>query len=183
MPPSGTVREPGHAIAEPDVRSDPWIFHGVVAGAIGASAIAIFFLIVDSIAGRALWTPHALGSIVFRGVVPGPGDPIEPLLVLGYTGVHGAVFIAFGYLAAFERLIGRQRPGGGTGATFLVTAAVLFAIFELVFEGLAGILERFSPLAGQLGGGRVAAANLLAALGMAGYLTWARNRRDSLEDE
>jgi hypothetical protein len=183
MPPTDTVREPGHLIDEADVRSDPWIQHGAVAGVIGASAIALFFLVVDWIEGRPLWTPHALGSTLFRGEVPEPGDPIEGLMVLGYTAIHGAVFIAFGYLAAFERLIGRPRAGGSTAVSLLLTAAVLFAAFELIFEGFAGIFERFSPLASQLGGGRVAAANLLAALGMAAYLDWARRRQDSVVGE
>jgi hypothetical protein len=183
MPPSQTLPnpsiQPGHALDDADVRGDPWILHGVVAGVIGASAIAVFFLIVDWMAGRPLWTPHTLGSIAFRGELPDAGAPVEMLMVLGYTAIHGAVFIAFGYLAAFEGLIGNPPPRRSPAAALLVTALIFFVAFELSFLGFALALAPVSPLIDQLDSGRVALANGIAALGMAGYLSWARSRHES----
>src|SRR5881397_485376 len=41
---------------------------GFIAGLIGAAAVALWFLIVDVIAGRPFFTPAMLGSAVFWGV-------------------------------------------------------------------------------------------------------------------
>jgi len=41
---------------------------GFIAGLIGAGAVALWFLIVDVIAGRPFFTPAMLGSAVFWGV-------------------------------------------------------------------------------------------------------------------
>ena len=38
---------------------------GGIAGIIGAASVALWFLIVDSIAGRPLFTPAILGASVF----------------------------------------------------------------------------------------------------------------------
>src|SRR6266699_2506500 len=46
---------------------------GFIAGLIGAAAVALWFLIVDVIAGRPFFTPAMLGSAVFWGV----HDPAE----------------------------------------------------------------------------------------------------------
>lgn len=40
---------------------------GIVAGLIGAATIAIWFLILDTIQGRPLYTPTVLGIALFRG--------------------------------------------------------------------------------------------------------------------
>ena len=40
---------------------------GIRAGLVGASIIALWFLIVDTIAGRPLYTPTVLGAALFHG--------------------------------------------------------------------------------------------------------------------
>ena len=40
---------------------------GIVAGLLGAATIAIWFLILDMIQGRPLYTPTVLGTALFRG--------------------------------------------------------------------------------------------------------------------
>src|SRR5262245_14707851 len=42
---------------------------GIVAGVIGAAAIALWFLIVDTFNGRPLYTPTVLGTALFKGGV------------------------------------------------------------------------------------------------------------------
>jgi hypothetical protein len=148
------------------------VVHGAIAGLLGALVIAVFFLILDLDDGRPLWTPHALGAWLFRGRVPAPGAPIEPALVLGYTAIHGVVFLGFGLAAAFEALSGIRRLRHEFTAG-LLAAGILFASFELVFVLLGAL---FTPIVSLLGGGRIAAANLLAAVAMAGYLARARSR-------
>ena len=168
-PASPTARTAGAlrgGAAEAEAESLPWVREGIAAGLLGASLIALFFLVVDLLAGRPLWTPFALGAALFRGALPPPGDPIEPMLVLAYTALHGTIFIGFGVPAAFQ-MLARARAAGGRLRTGLL-GVVLFAGFEAVFLALG---ELFAPgLTGMLGAGRVALANALAAAAMAAYL-------------
>jgi len=171
MPATDSFRSSGaeRLISEPMLS---WVAHGVVAGAVGGFVIAVFFLVLDLEAGHPMRTPHVLGSWLFRGEVPPPGAAIEQVLVWGYTAVHGVVFLGFGLAAAFEALSGARRLRREFLAAALA-AFVLFACFELTFGVLAAL---FTPVVGELGGGRVLAANALAAIAMAGYLASARAR-------
>jgi hypothetical protein len=165
MPGSAASPDP-HALAD-NVEDIPWVFHGIAGGVLGAYLIAGFFLVVDALEGRALWTPHLLGSALFLGSIPAAGAPITWVVVIGYTAVHGGVFVAFGLLTAYEAMTGTRLPRERLAAVAILTAA-LFVAFELSFAGMAGI---FVPeLLGALGAGRVAIANLLAAATMAIYL-------------
>jgi hypothetical protein len=144
-----------------------WSFEalGFTAGAIGALVVALFFLVVDILAGRPLWTPTALGSALFLGkhIAPDAG-PIHNL-VLGYTAIHLGVFAGIG--AMTTAFLEAHRRGRGL-RSFLGIGLALFGLFELVFGGFALL---FSPsLMGELGAWRVAAANALAAAVMALYV-------------
>jgi len=169
MPATASLRLPT-AARTANEPSGSWVVHGVIAGLIGASVIALFFLVLDLEAGQPLHTPQVLGAWLFRGELPAPGTPVEAPLVGGYTAVHGVVFLGFGLAAAFEALSGVRRVKHEFLAGALA-ALVLFACFELVF-GVLGAL--FTPVVGALGGGRVLAANALAALAIAGYLARVR---------
>ena len=63
--------------------------------------VALFFLGLDVAEGRPLWTPHALGSVLFLGSVPAHGAPVSLALIGAYTFVHGYVFVSVGLIAAF----------------------------------------------------------------------------------
>ena len=60
------------------------IREGVAAGLIGAAVVALWFLVLDSVVGRPLYTPAALGSALLYGVsgadavVVGPGTVRSP---------------------------------------------------------------------------------------------------------
>ena len=150
-----------------DLGALPWVASGIEAGVLGAATVALFFLGVDWLAGRPLWTPYALGSALFLGVPPDRAAPPQMALVLGYSALHVAVFIGFGVPAAFQVLT-RGAAMRSAGAAALV-GVVLFAGFEVVFLVLA---ELFLPgLVGALGSGRVALANGLAAASMASFLS------------
>jgi hypothetical protein len=146
--------------------------HGVAAGLIGALVISLVFLVIDIADGRPLYTPNALGAALFRGESLAPEARIEIALVLGYTAVHGAVFIAVGLMAALSLLEGARRQANPlVGAA--IAAAVLFAGFEILFEIFG---QLFTPAEGRLGGSRAAFANALAALAMGGYFALIRAR-------
>src|SRR2546428_12207853 len=75
---------------------------GLVAGLVGAATIALWFLILDSLSGRPLYTPTVLGTALFRRGGATPLSEILPHLemVLLFTWVHGLVFGAVGGLVA-----------------------------------------------------------------------------------
>lgn len=124
--------------------------------------VALFFLAVDVAAGRPLATPNALGTALFLG------EPLdlarEPRLavVLGYTAVHGAVFIALGCLGAIA--VSTARPHVGPTPLALALPAAFFVLCEAVFFGFAGVFG--FPAMSALGFGRITLANGLAAAGM-----------------
>ena len=39
---------------------------GMIAGILGAAAVAVWFLLLDALAGRPFWTPTVLGTALFR---------------------------------------------------------------------------------------------------------------------
>jgi hypothetical protein len=165
--PSTPTTSPRPAVADrPEAESLPWVANGIAAGLLGASSVALFFLVVDLLGGRPFWTPSLLGSALFLGELPAPGTAPQGVLVIAYTAVHVAVFIGFAVPAAFWALA-RLPSSRGPGRPALL-ALGFFAGFEVVFVTLA---ELFAPgLSGMLGAGRVAAANALAAVAMAGFL-------------
>jgi hypothetical protein len=135
----------------------------VLAGALGAAVVAVFFLVVDVAAGRPFWTPFVLGSAFFKSTLPPLDAAIDPVLVLGYTAVHGLTFITFAAMVAFHLDTEAPRPRMSLGRAALI-AAFLFAAFELAFVAFAWL---FAPeTTGVLGVGRVALANALAAVAM-----------------
>ncbi len=150
-------------------REAPWILRGVVNGAVGASAVAVFFLILDLMRGEPFWTPHALGSALLLGRSAVPGDPVQPSLVVAYSAAHGTVFLAAGACAAFALADASIRQVGRLALT-IVTTGTLFTAFAISFLLFAAV---FGPeVASQLGAGRVALANLLAAAAMAVVLVY-----------
>lgn len=152
----------------------PWVSSGVAAGLIGASAVALFFLVVDLVAGRPLWTPHALGSALFLGERPDPAAAPRAVMVVAYSIAHGVVFIAFGVPAAFQ-VLARGEPMRRAAAA-VALAAALFVGFEIVFFAFGELFLR--GIVSALGVLRVSVGNALAAAMMAVFLVWrARQQR------
>lgn len=133
---------------------------GVVAGAIGALAVAIWFLIVDVIAGRPFFTPSMLGAAL-ASVLGGPSMTAFANVVV-YTVFHFAVFFAVGILLAWVVHRAESEP------SVLVIFLLLFIICELGFYGITAILAetRMRSLAWY----QIAAGNVLAAVSMGWYL-------------
>lgn len=146
----------------------PWVSSGVVAGLIGASAVALFFLVIDMIEGRPLWSPHALGSALFLGQRPDAQAAPQAVMVLAYTIAHGVVFIAFGVPAAFQ-VLARGEPMRRASAAIAVAVA-LFIGFEVVFFAFGELF--LEGIIGALGVFRVSIGNALAAALMAAFLVW-----------
>src|SRR5207245_10649850 len=74
---------------------------GFIAGLIGAGAVALWFLIVDTVAGRPFFTPAMLGSAVFWGVHDPSLVVIEYSRIIGSTIIHVSAFLIVGTVSAF----------------------------------------------------------------------------------
>jgi len=136
---------------------------GVVAGIIGAASVALWFLMVDSIAGRPFFTPAVLGASLFDLLGAGFGGRGLLTHVAAYSVLHFAAFIAIGVTAAVLMNVLDRRPA------LLVGFIALFLVFEICVFALVGLLSR-SPLFGTIAWYQLGAANLLAAFFMGRYL-------------
>ncbi len=152
--------------------SERLLREGVVAGIIGAATIAIWFLILDAIEGRPLYTPTVLGTaLVQRGreLTPFEDLPVSLGMVLLYTVVHGLGFCILGYVAV--RLF-----VAAEGHAPLMFGLLLFSIF--FFCGFLTVVFLFAlPVLEALTIPAIVGGNILAALVMGGFL-WRRHPLD-----
>jgi hypothetical protein len=106
-------------------REHSFVREGVLAGAVGATVIAVWFLIIDTVTGHPFYTPRLLG----RGIISvlGRAMPDTALTeVIGYTIVHYAIFALIGIIVVAIIHQSERTPG------ILAGLLVLFVIFELV---------------------------------------------------
>jgi len=143
--------------------SMPYLGAAVPVGLVGAAMVAIYVLVLDLLAGHALGTPNALGALVLRGEPFSLGAPIRPGLVLGYTLLHGATFIAVA-AAAVSAEFTLTRQGVSLPIQLVSGMIGIFVGLQLVFVVLTLLLD--ISWAGQVGFERVVVANAIAALGM-----------------
>lgn len=152
---------PGEGWAE-RLASHRIVREGVIAGLIGAIVVALWFFIIDAVGGRLLFTPAALGSALFYGASHAAQVRIDAITVLGYTFLHGAVFLVAGMIAAALAVEAEQHP------PLLLAFVLLFVTFETLFIGLIALIA--SWLLDAIAWWTIAAANVLAAVAMGIYL-------------
>jgi hypothetical protein len=148
---------------------------GLRAGLVGASIIAVWFLVVDTIAGRPFYTPAVLGAALFHGESAiRSSAPIEPTfeLVAGFTWIHYLVFLLIGVGAARLMELAERNSNLGFGIV------LFFAVFEFGFLGVSmvfadGVMQRLAWPA-------IVVGNLLAAIGM-GWVLWRGHRQLAIE--
>lgn len=134
---------------------------GLVAGLIGAGSVAVWFLVVDVVAGRAFFTPAVLGSAVFWGLRDPATVSVGLQPVLAYTAVHILAFIIVGTAASFMFAAIEKDPG----LTWLLIE--FFVVFEIGFYGAVALA--FAPLLAELAWINVAVGNLIAAGALGAY--------------
>ena len=142
---------------------------GIAAGLLGAATIAVWFVIVDTINGRPLFTPTVLGTALFRGGagLDHPATlPISYEMVLLFTWVHCMVFAAIGGVAARLLAFAEQTANVAFGIV------LLFVVFEFGFVAVTTILAE--DVLSSLAWPAVLVGNLLAAATMAIYF-WRRH--------
>src|SRR5690606_30144172 len=110
------------------------IREGLIAGLIGALAVAAWFLVIDVVRGQLLFTPAALGSALFTGARGVNEVEITAATVIGYTILHFTAFIAAGCLASALATAAEREP------PVLLGAVLLFFVLETLFLGLLAIM-------------------------------------------
>lgn len=142
---------------------------GMLAGVLGAVAVAVWFLVLDSLSGQPFWTPTVLGTALFRrgaGLDAAATLPPSAEMVLMFSWIHGMVFAALGGIAA--RLLGyvEEHPSAGFGVL------LLFVVFQFGFIAAATVFAE--PVLRALSAWSILVANLLAAAAMTAFL-WRRH--------
>src|SRR5690349_9020144 len=135
---------------------------GIMAGVLGATAVAVWFLVLDTVAGRPFATPSMLGaSLATLFGAPGTGPAV--VHVLGYTLFHYAAFIVVGLIVAAVINNAENEP------SLLIGFMILFVAFEIGWYGWTALLARPESF-GQLAWYQVMVANLIAAATMGIYM-------------
>jgi len=151
---------------------------GATAGVIGASTVAVWFLVCDGLAGEIFRTPAVLGAAIFQGIFDPAQVRVTLPLVLGYTALHFFAFIIFGIATAVMLLAADHEP------VFALAAIFLLAIFEIFFVGALAAFDQAALAA--LGFWKILAGNVLAMVAMLGYFEtrhrgWLARFRDRWE--
>jgi hypothetical protein len=137
---------------------------GIVAGTIGAATLAAWFLLLDVVEGRPLYTPSLLGSALFaRGGLPAAAEhlPVSVEMALMFTWVHWMAFAVVGGIAARFLQLAERNPNFGFGIL------LLFVGFEFGFVIVTMLLAVSVLHALTLPA--ILVGNLLAAGAMAAY--------------
>lgn len=133
---------------------------GVFAGFIGATAVAVWFFVVDLIGGRPLYTPTLLGEGFVSIFGSSPESQVVNVVV--YTLFHYAAFCLVGIIAAVLVHAGERSP------SVLAGSMILFVAIELGFYGFVELLQQ--TMLGNIAWYQILAGNLLAAVLMGTYL-------------
>src|SRR5437870_1312573 len=134
------------------------IADGVVGGVIAGLVVALWFLAVDSLAGRPFHTPSALASALTRQAV----GPPTFRLVAAYSVLHLAVFAVLGIAMAGAMAALRTPPRLLLGVLFGLVAQ------EIAFYG--GLLLSDASRVAVVPWPHVVAANVLSGFVLMNYL-------------
>ena len=145
------------------LKHHPLLADGVITGAIGASTTAIWFLVLDVLAGHPFYTPASLGSALLLGAQIPAEVRLTSGVVIAYTLVH---LLAFFVLGVAIEWLARQLE---RAPSFWLVALLALIVLDVLFVGIVGGLA--SWVLGAVGLWAVFIANLLA-IGAMGYRIW-----------
>jgi len=130
-----------------------------VCGAIGAGTIAVWFFLVDAMAGQPLATLMSLGGALLGDTLP------AWQVLLGYSALHLGMFIVIGTVAATLVASTERAP------SMLFAMVPLFVMLEVVIHVFTGLVA--APLLGSLAWLNIVVGNFIAAF-VAGSYLWQR---------
>ncbi len=133
---------------------------GISAGLIGATAIALWFGVIDMIQGHLLATPIMLGTSLMS-LFLGGDPPSRAGAFIGYTIFHFALFMVVGIVLAWVVNASERVPSAFIGF------AGLFVAFEVGWIGWTTVLSQGF---GELTWLQVFVANLIGAAAMGWYI-------------
>ncbi len=133
---------------------------GVSAGLIGATAIALWFAVLDAIQGRMLETPVMLGTSL-GSLFLGGDPPSRAGAFIGYTIFHFGLFMVVGMVLSWVVNASERTPSAFIGF------AGLFVAFEVGWIGWTTVLAQGF---GEITWLQVFVANLIGAAAMGWYL-------------
>jgi hypothetical protein len=145
---------------------------GVVAGLLGAAAVAVWFFVLDVAAGRPFQTPAALGSSLLFGKTT---LEMSARTVIGYCLFHFVAFTLVGVLFVWitEKL--ERRP------SFMLFALLFLILGEAL--ALANLTTYAQWNLGSLGVWSVTVANVIAIAVMGWYILATHPRLRRLTEE
>lgn len=166
-----STRGPTHTFGD-------YAYDAIYVGEIGGGIVAMFFLVFDIVTrGEALFTPSLMGSVLFDGASPDAVETVNMMAVAKYSAVHFVAFSLLGLGISFlthQAEIRSRHPLVMIGLVFLILEVGFWLATSLA---IPGVIDRLGALP-------VAAANLLAAVGIALFLAfthrpelWLRVRR------
>ena len=140
-----------------------------IAGVIGYAVVALFYVILNLLAGR---HPFYTAAVLGQGIVRAPPGSGEPVVAFGpivaYNAVHLVVFLTIGLVAAWLVFATEKIPQlWFVGLLIFVTALMASIGVVLVYS---------APVAGALPWWSIVAANVIAAFLMGAYLVGAHPR-------
>jgi hypothetical protein len=136
---------------------------GLVTGLIGALAVAVWFLLLDVVAGRPFYTPAALGSAFFLDAESPADVRVTAGLVGAYAIMHLAAFAIVGVIFTWAAEQLQRTPG--LWLLFLMS----FIVLEGVFLGTVATLGEW--VMGAVSWWAVGLGNLIAVATM-GWRVW-----------
>jgi hypothetical protein len=144
----------------PKTRNE-FLLEALYAGIFSGSAVALLFLLLDTLDGRPLFTPSLLGSVLFLGI-DAQDVTVRFDAIVYFSVMHMAVFTALGAAISFvvhEIELHSRHPSLLLVLIFVFIEAAFFVVAPLM---LPGVIE-------QLGTVRVGVANLMAATALTSF--------------
>ena len=148
----------------PTLKAD-LVYDAFFGGGIGGSAIGLFFLLLDAVEGRPLYTPTLLGASLFGGVAPASVEAVRLDMVSFFSMVHFATFFVLAGALSYVSRVSRAVEGHVLVMTAMVFCVLTAAILLADWVFMPGVVE-------TLGYGRVLVANALTGLAMAAFMKW-----------
>lgn len=147
-----------------DTRRRRLIADGLAAGLIGYALVAGFFAVVNLVAGRSpVYTAALIGEALFNGLRDPAAVTLAAGPILAFNGAHLLAYMLFGFFAAFLVYETELHPEFWYLTFFLFLGATVLS-YAVILAVMALVGNPVSTWA-------VVAASLLAAVGMAAYLT------------
>ena len=141
----------------------PLLAAGAITGAIGAAVTAVWFLVLDILAGRPFYTPASLGSALLLGAQIPAEVHFTSGIIVAYTFVHLLAFFAVGVALEWLATQLERAP------SFWLVSLLALIVLDVLSIGIVGSLA--SWVLGTVGLWAVFVANLLAVVAM-GYRIW-----------